>query len=183
VPLTSDDIAQLYRRQARQLAGFFVRRTQDPEVAVDLVAETFASVVRDREQFRGDTDEAAVAWMFGIARNLLNGWYRNGDVERRAMNKLGIERAEFTEGEYDRLVELGGLAETREQVARGLRELPDDQQQAIALRVVGERSYEEVAGALGISQQVARARVSRGLRSLAALLDDSVVATEVNGLD
>lgn len=165
------------------MAGYFARRTQDPEVAIDLVAETFASVVRDRRQFRGGDDDAAVAWMFGIARNLLNGWYRDGEVERRAMIKLGIERPEFAEGEYERLVELGGLAETREQVARGLRGLPDDQQQAIALRVVGERSYEEVARLLGVSQQVARARVSRGLRALAAVLDDSVVAAEVNGLD
>ncbi|MCU1501064.1 MAG: hypothetical protein JWM12_418 [Ilumatobacteraceae bacterium] len=59
--LTSDEIAELYRQGARRLTGFFVRRTYDPEIALDLVAETFAAVVRDRRQFRGTAEEAAVA--------------------------------------------------------------------------------------------------------------------------
>ena len=179
MPLTSDDIARLYRQEARRLAGFFVRRTHDPETALDLVAETFAATVRDRRQFRGRGDGAATAWVYGIARNLLNGWYRHGDVERRAMMRLGIERPELGEEEYERLVELGGLAEARLRVARELSLLPDDQRLAVELRVVGERSYEEIARALGVSQQAVRARVSRGLRALAAVLDDPALVAEV----
>lgn len=152
------------------MTGFLVSRTHDPETAVDLVGETFALVVRDRRQFRGRGDEAAISWIYAIARNQLAGWYRRGAVERSAMVRLGIERPELEPFEHDRLIELGGLAEERERVARRLLELPEDQRAAVQLRIVDERSYADVAHALGISQEAARARVSRGLRTLAAQL-------------
>jgi DNA-directed RNA polymerase specialized sigma24 family protein len=44
--------------------------------------------------------------------------------------------------------------------------------EAIQLRVVGERSYRQVADALNISEEAARTRVSRGLRDLAQALQD-----------
>jgi RNA polymerase sigma-70 factor (ECF subfamily) len=169
--LSSEDIARHYRQEARRMVGFFVRRTHDPEVALDLVAETFASAVRDRAQFRGRDDAAAVAWLYGIGRNLLGRWYRDGAVEQRAVARLGIQRAGLGEDEYDRLVELGGLAEARAAIAEQLRGLPADQRRAVELRVLEERSYDDVAAALSISQPTARARVSRGLRALAVALD------------
>jgi RNA polymerase sigma-70 factor (ECF subfamily) len=179
--LTSEQIARLYRQEARRMVGFFMRRTHDPEIALDLVAETFASVVRDQEHFHGRGDDAARAWAYAIAHNLLNAWYRHGEVERRAMTRLAIERPEVGEMEVERLVELAGLAEARARVAAQLRGLPGDQQRAVELRVVRERSYEQIARDLGISQQAARARVSRGLRALADALEDPVALPEVGG--
>lgn len=170
MPLPADDIARLYRAEARRMTGFLVRRTHDPEVAVDLVAETFASALEDRAQFRGGDDAAAIAWLYAIARNLLNGWYRRGEVEQRAVARLGIQRPELGEAEYERLVELGGLAEVRARLVAGLGVLPEDQRRAVLLRVVEECSYTEASRVLGVTQQVARARVSRGLRALAAVL-------------
>lgn len=46
---------------------------------------------------------------------------------------------------------------------------------AVQLRVVDELDYPIVAQRLGISEQAARARVSRGPAALAALLDTSTV--------
>jgi RNA polymerase sigma factor (sigma-70 family) len=171
VSLAADDIARLYRSEARRMAGFLVARTHDPEVALDLVAEAFASVVRDRRQFRGEGDEAAAAWVYGIARNLLSNWYRRGEVERRAVRRLGIERPVIGEAEYERLIELAGLAQMRARISAELRRLPDQQRVAVEMRVLDECSYEELSRALGISEQTARARVSRGLRALAAVID------------
>jgi len=163
------------------MVGFFVRRTHDPEAALDLVAETFASVVRDQRQFLGRGDDAARAWVYAIAHNLLNGWYRHGAVERRAMTRLGIQRPEVGDLELERLVELGGLVQARARVANELRALPADQRRAVELRVVGERPYDEVARELNVSEQTARARVSRGLRALARAMGDPVAVSEVGG--
>jgi RNA polymerase sigma-70 factor (ECF subfamily) len=41
----------------------------------------------------------------------------------------------------------------------------------VRLRVVDELGYAAIASRLGISEQTARARVSRGLRALAAAVD------------
>ena len=51
--------------------------------------------------------------------------------------------------------------------------LPEDQRRAVELRVVDEYGYADVAGTLGVSEQMARARVSRGLRALAHFLQDA----------
>ena len=48
MPLTSDDIDELYRSHARAMVTFFARRTLDPEAAVDLVAETFAVAIAEQ---------------------------------------------------------------------------------------------------------------------------------------
>jgi RNA polymerase sigma factor (sigma-70 family) len=44
--------------------------------------------------------------------------------------------------------------------------LPDEQQHAIAARVVDEREYPEIARELQCSEALVRQRVSRGLRTL-----------------
>jgi RNA polymerase sigma factor (sigma-70 family) len=148
------------------MTAFFARRTYDPDAAVDLLAETFAAAFEDRASFRGAGDEAATAWIYGIARHQLSAFYRRGAVERRAMAKLGVERRALTDPEYERIEELAGMAEVRARIAAALDDLPQEHAEALRLRVVEELGYDEVAGALGISQQAARARVSRGLRAL-----------------
>ena len=39
------DFDALYREQAPAVAGFFLRRVRDPEIAADLTAETFAAAL------------------------------------------------------------------------------------------------------------------------------------------
>jgi RNA polymerase sigma-70 factor (ECF subfamily) len=64
-----------------------------------------------------------------------------------------------------------GLPELRELLGTELARLTADQREALRLRVVEERSYEEVAASLGVSEATARARVSRGLRAMGAALE------------
>jgi len=161
--LERHDITRLYDRHAHVMLGFFARRTFDPDVAVDLVAETFARAFVERGRFRGETDSEQAAWLYGIAKNLLADWRRKAHVERRAMAKLGVERRALTEAEYDRIEELAGLDELREDIRAGLDHLSDDHRDALQLRVVEEREYRDVAQALGVTEQTARARVSRAL--------------------
>jgi RNA polymerase sigma factor (sigma-70 family) len=64
-----------------------------------------------------------------------------------------------------------GLHDLRLMVLAALETLVPEQREALRLRVVLELDYAAVAERLGISQQAARARVSRGLRALAGSLD------------
>jgi DNA-directed RNA polymerase specialized sigma24 family protein len=86
------DIGALYARHRDELLAFFVRRTSDTEVALDLWGETFAQALAGRGRYRGRSEEEAGAWLFGIARRQLARYYRRGSAERRAMTRLGIER-------------------------------------------------------------------------------------------
>jgi RNA polymerase sigma factor (sigma-70 family) len=167
VPLSGEDISRLYRREAAGLLVFFSRRVFHPEVAVELVGETFAAAFTDRAQFRGSSDEEAIGWIYGIARHQLSGYLRRGAVERSAMSRLGVERRALSDPEYERIEELSVTAELREAVARLVEQLAPGQREALRLRVIEELSYAEVAARLDISEENARTRVSRALRAIA----------------
>lgn len=178
MPHPARAFTDFYAAHSRALLAFFVRRTFDVEAARDLTAETFAQAFEHRRRFRGSSDAEAGAWLYGIARHQLSRYARNGVVKRKAVNRLGIQLPAISDDDYERIVELAGLAQLRGRVATAFGELPDDQRDALRLRVVDERPYEEVARQLGISEQTARARVSRALRRLADALD-LTPATEV----
>jgi RNA polymerase sigma factor (sigma-70 family) len=161
------EFAAFYSAHSRRLLAFFARRTFDVEIARDLTAETFAEAFAHRRRFRGSTDAEAAAWLFGIARHQLSRYARTGRVRRKAIERLGIRLPEVSEDDHERIVELAGLAELRDRVAAAFSDLSGDQREALRLRVVDELPYAEVAETLGVSEQTARARVSRGLRRLA----------------
>ena len=171
--LDADRLAAAYDRDARRLLVFFTRRTYDAQLAIDLVGETYARAFELRRRFAGDAHDAdaLAAWVFGIARNVLNEALRRGAAERRALRRAGVQSPALCGEELARVEELAALGELRAAVAGALVELAGEQRDAVRLRVVDELDYADVAGRLGISEQAARARVSRGLRSLAAALD------------
>jgi RNA polymerase sigma-70 factor (ECF subfamily) len=164
--LDADAIDRLYRGHAAGLLRYFMRRTLDAEAAVDLVADTFLAVFADRRAFRGDSDEEAAAWLYGIARYRLADYRRHGQVARNALERVGFQRRSLTDPEYERIEELAGLQELRAQITGGLDGLGDEHRVALRLRVVEEQSYAEVARVLGVTEQTARARVSRAVAAL-----------------
>lgn len=165
------DVALLYERHGDDLLLFLVRRTADPHLALDLWSETFAQAIVSGDRYRGQSDAEAAGWLFGIARNQLRHYYRRGRAQRKAMERLGMERLPLGPNAEAELLDRAGLAEVRLELARAVAALSGDLRDAIALRVIDERSYPDVAKRLGITEQAARTRVSRGLRQLATALD------------
>jgi RNA polymerase sigma factor (sigma-70 family) len=102
----------------------------------------------------------------GIARHQLAAYFRRGQVERRALARLGVTVSDLVDADLERVEELASLTELRKRVAGCLDELSLDHSEALRLRIVEERPYEEVATTLGLTEQAARARVSRALRVL-----------------
>lgn len=86
----------------------------------------------------------------------------------------------MTDVEYERIEELAGSCELRERVAEELDALPVDQREAVRLRVVEEQGYQTLARTLDISQDTARARVSRGLQALRAAIDAATVQSPLD---
>jgi RNA polymerase sigma-70 factor (ECF subfamily) len=166
-----DDFVELYRREAEMVLLFCARRVLDAEAALDLTAETFAQAFRGRRSFRGTTEPEARAWLLTIARRQIARYLRRGALDRRALQRLGVQVPQLDDGQVEEIERRAGLAELRAALAAELERLSADQREALRLRVVEERPYDEVARSLGITEATARARVSRGLRALAASLE------------
>lgn len=166
------DIEALYAAHREPLLLFLARRTADPQVALDLWAETFAHAAAGLTRFRGGRGEAEVAgWLYGIARRRLALYYRRGNAERRALDRLKLERPPADPGLLAEIERRAGLVELRAELAAALAELSPAVRSAVQMRVVEELPYPDVAQRLGITERAARARVSRGLCTLAGLLD------------
>jgi RNA polymerase sigma-70 factor (ECF subfamily) len=176
---TQEGFGAFYEENSRELLTFFARRVYDPQIALDLTAETFASALRSVRRLRATTAEEAKAWLYGIARNQLHSFYRHGQAEKRALRRLGIDPPALDEEGYRRVEELAEIADLRKTVVRELARLSESERSAVELRVVEQLSYSEVAVRLEISELAARARVSRGLRALATALDSDPVIEEL----
>jgi RNA polymerase sigma factor (sigma-70 family) len=163
--------ADFYTAYFDAVLAFLARRLLDAEVAVDLTAESFAQAYVSRQRFRGSEPAQAEAWIYQIARRQLARYVRRGRIERRAINKLGIEVPSVDEEQRTRIEELADLDGYRAVLRAELARLSSAQREALELRVVGELSYAEVAARLRITEQAARLRVSRGLRALATALE------------
>lgn len=166
------DFAAFYAEHAERVLVFLARRCLDPELAVDLMAESFAQAYASRGRFRGSTVAEAEGWLFAIARHQLSAYYRRGRARDRALRRLGVQMPVAAPDELARIDELAELGELRAAVRDSFGALPRGQREALRLRVVDELSYPQVAAALRVSETAARARVSRGLKRLAASLDE-----------
>lgn len=166
-PLVSaEDFDAFYRRESHALTRFFVRRVFEPQTALDLTAESFAQAFIARKKFRGHTQADARAWLHGIGRHQLPRYYRTGAAETRALRRLGLEPPEPSAGDLERLVEMSGVCELRAAVRDGLGRISESHREALQMRIVDEMPYPDIAEQIGVSEQTARARVSRGLRAL-----------------
>ncbi len=174
----ADAFSALYREEGEAVLLFLTRRTLDVELAVELTAETFAIALRSWGRLAGLKREQQRAWLFTVAGRRFARYLRRASIERRLVQRLGIQVPVVGQEDLVVIEQRAGLDGLREALGRELSLLSAEQREALRLRVVEERSYVEVAERLGVSEQAARARVSRGLRALAYALEPYQAAQE-----
>ncbi len=170
MPLEPADFTRLYRRHASSLLVFFQRRVCYPEIATDLLADTFAIAIEQAGRSRGGGERQSSGWLWQIAQGVLREHERRDDVERRGQRLAGRERRALTDAEIERIEELAGMAQLRDALAQDLAKLPPEQSEAVRMRIVEELTYQEIGERLGIETHTVRSRVSRGLRALNGML-------------
>jgi RNA polymerase sigma factor (sigma-70 family) len=166
-----EEFDDFYRSESEGVLLFFARRTLDPELALDLTAETFARSYTAWRGLRGEAPEQRQAWLYTIARRQLSRYLRRGRVERRALIALGIQRPTMHEDDLVQIEQRAELTQLRATLSDELERLSATQRRALQLRIVEELPYAEVARDLQITELAARTRVSRGLRALSRALD------------
>ena len=62
-------VAQLYRKYAPMMRGYFCKNRLSIEEAEDVVQETFVNIVRSCDKFRGDCEIRM--WLWTVARNCM----------------------------------------------------------------------------------------------------------------
>jgi len=164
-PDAFDDIV---RRYYPALQAHARRRLFDDRLAEDAVQEAFLKAYRALPGFSGEYQLGA--WLHRIVSNVCN-----DEGARRNRETQANERwAALVEPEAAGPEEHGEREEVRARVAAAVNELPANYREALVLRDVMDYEYADVAVAAGISEDNARARVSRARAALRRLVEGSV---------
>jgi RNA polymerase sigma-70 factor (ECF subfamily) len=160
--------AAIYQAFAPDVFRFFMVAVNDKELAEDLVAGVFVSVLESLARFRGPAD-ALAGWVFRIARHDLYD-HRRWAARRRSARiddaEVLLDVADPAPGPQE-LAEAGMV---RHRLRCALGTLPAAQRSVLTLRLVAGLSTTETAAVLGRTQGAVKALQHRGLANLSRQL-------------
>jgi len=144
----------LFRQLQSEVYGWIVRIVRDPGIAEDLTVETFWRIYRARARF--DPTRNPVPWARRIATNVALDYLKG----RKPEAELPVQIP-------------GALSpdpvvahELQDQIQLAFHRLPPRLRIAAMLALVEERTYEEIADALGTTAGAVKLRVFRAVRIL-----------------
>ena len=143
----------LFRQFQGEVYGWILYIVRDSGAAEDLTLETFWRIYQTRTRF--DPQASFAPWARRIATNVAIDYLRS----RRPEQEFSEDKSPL-ELPRDSVVE----SELRDQIACAFRRLPIKLQVPATLALIEERSYQEIADALGKPIGTIRTRVFRAIR-------------------
>jgi RNA polymerase sigma factor (sigma-70 family) len=154
-------LGDCYHRYAPMVRSYLHRLVPAQDVE-DVLQIVFTEVWRSRHRF--DPGRSLPAWLIGIARNRAVDHLRS-----RTPHTVPLESVADPPGQDGRAI--GDDLADRDRLSRALAELPAPQRQAIELAYYGDLTQREIAERLQVPLGTIKARTTRGLHRLSALLD------------
>jgi RNA polymerase sigma factor (sigma-70 family) len=166
----------LYDRYATQVYNYSLRLTGSPEDAADATQEAFVNVLRRLQEDDRPVLEFS-SYLFAAARNESYGLMRQRARQRPSESppeEVGRVADVDTDPERAAL-----LRDTQEAVQQANAKLAPRHREALALREVAGRSYDEVAEIMGITPNAAAQLIWRARTKLREALTAGAVASVV----
>jgi RNA polymerase sigma-70 factor (ECF subfamily) len=160
-----DALGELYDRHGGVAYGLALRILRNETLAEDAVQEAFLAVWRTAARFVPE-QSAASTWLLTIVHR------RAVDLVRREERRRTEPLSEAAEPvAHESAADIAWLRLERERVQEALRQLPDEQREAIELAYYGGFTQTELAERLGQPVGTIKSRMFVGLRRLRELLD------------
>jgi RNA polymerase sigma-70 factor (ECF subfamily) len=152
------------RRYQRRVYGVALRIVRAHDVADDVAQEAFVRAWRSLDRF--ELGRPFGPWICRIAANLAVNHVRSPRAREEGLPEGYAETRSLDPGPLGSVLD----AEARQVLDRAVSELSREQRAVFVLRTVEEMSYEEIAGALGISPGTVMSRLFRARERLATAL-------------
>lgn len=165
--------AALFDRYARDVFRHAVRQLESIDDAEDVLAMVFLHAWRRRRDVRV-VNGSARAWLLMTTNNLCRNHRRARRRYRAVLTRLGAPNV--VADPADEVVERHAVQARGRQVAAMLAGLDPLDRQIVALCLIGELTYGDVAELLGISHASVRSRLSRARRRLRGQLEEVGIA-------
>jgi RNA polymerase sigma factor (sigma-70 family) len=160
-----DALAELYDRFGRVAYGLALRVLRDEKLAEDAVQEAFLAAWRNADRFVPERGRAST-WLLTFVHR------RAVDLVRREDRRRAEPLPEGLDTMGADAVEDAWLRFERERVQAALRQLPDQQREALELAYYGGFSQSELAERLGQPVGTIKSRMFTGLARLRELLGE-----------
>lgn len=144
----------LIERTAHALTG-------DPQIAEEVLQDTFLRAYRHRQTLR--LDVSPVPWLYRVALNLC---YSRLGRRRLAIEPIGESNTSTLRDHGPEPSEVAERAELRQSIRRGIAALPEKHQLVIVLYYLNGLSLQETANTLGIALGTAKSRIHYALHAL-----------------
>ena len=160
---------ELFERYYEMIFRYAVRAV-GPSDGADVAAEVFTLAFESRTRF-DPAYRSAGPWLFGIAANVVGEVLRRRFRSGRAFGRLSPPGSEpdTADGVADRV----DAERTRPLLAAALGSLRPEELDVLLLAALGELSYPEIAGALGIPIGTVRSRLHRARQKLRNQIEPS----------
>ncbi|MBV9323564.1 MAG: RNA polymerase sigma factor [Chloroflexi bacterium] len=159
----------LYAAHHATLHAYFLGKTSDAELALDLLQDAFVRVWRNLATLEGLSPERQRTWLFAVARNLVVDQYRSR-ASRRSTD-AALAQAAAVAQTASPAAEADVLRRERlETLDRAIQQLPEDLRVVLVLQAVGERNSTEIGELLGRPPGTVRYQLAEARRRLARQL-------------
>jgi RNA polymerase sigma factor (sigma-70 family) len=143
---------------------FVARRVADPHLAADLTADIFLAAIGAAKRYSARRGRP-IAWLYGIARNVVADEHRRRQREQRAVRRVS-GRALIDPDALTRMEERLDAERQMRDVYQALGCLPDEDRALMELVALDGLSVAEAAAALGLKPVTARVRLHRSRQSV-----------------
>lgn len=149
----------IYKLYYARIVGYVYQRVDSKDLAYEITAQVFYSALNNLSKFKAQGVPFG-AWLFRIAGNELNQWFRKNKAQRtinideEAMDNLKQEVDERASANIDK-----GLFQA-------LEELEADELELIDMRFFENRPFKEICEITGMGESACKMRIYRILEKL-----------------
>ncbi|WP_372013311.1 RNA polymerase sigma factor [Pseudoxanthomonas sp. 10H] len=157
----------LYARHRGPLYRFILGQLRDRPLAEELYQDVWQRVIAARAGWKPEA--AFSTWLYRIAHNRLNDHWRAQRHRPPAPVDADLRTAALADP--DDPERLADADEARGRLQQALDELPEEQREAVLLRLQQELSLEEIGRITGVGRETVKSRLRYALDKLRARLN------------
>lgn len=160
---------EVYAAYHKRVYGFIIRMVRRPDVAEDMLQETWLRLARHAPRLRDDTEIGA--WLFTVARNLCRSYHRWRVLDSERIHELSLARyRRDSTSPFDS----AAANQLEQQLERALGKLSPRYREVVLLVVIERMSPSEAAVVLKVKPDTLRQRLARARAMIAGSLGDMI---------
>jgi RNA polymerase sigma-70 factor (ECF subfamily) len=169
----------IYEKNKWRIYSYVLKKTRNQTVAEDITSETFLKLLKAIQEDRSIVSYA-LAWLYRVAGNLVIDHFRSSyysktsseseEIEHRGASSEGeAQETEIFVAEYTEMLAQLEKDEQQKIVLTSMKDLKEEDQEIIELRLAQELPFKEIAVILEGTEPAMKMRYSRAIDKLKAL--------------